>query len=214
MLAAESILKVFDRQAVFSNLSFQCTRGLYCIEGKNGAGKSTLLKTLAGGMRPNAGRVLVDGLDIYAHGADARRRVGYMPEPPQLYEFLTVRELLEFVALVKDVGQDVYMELTHQLHLTDSLNHKIEVLSNGMKRKVTLICCLMNNPSNLILDEPTNAFDKEAIRFLQGVLDQYQVNGGVVLFSTHDQEFATKFANRRFLLEDGKLKEQRTGNEE
>lgn len=207
MLIAESITVVIGRRVVFKDLSLTCAQGAYCITGKNGVGKSTLLKSLAGGLRPVTGHVTVGDADMYAgNKRKSRSQIGYLPERPELYDFLTAREFLDFVASVKKMPTGVYMDMARQLNMTDCLDQRMDVLSNGQRRKITLICCLLNHPAYLILDEPTNAFDREAIAYIKTVIREYVQTGRVVVFSTHEQDFAAEFGQHTYKLENGVLR--------
>ncbi len=206
MLAAESITIRIDRRIIFKDLSLACAQGAYCILGKNGVGKSTLLKSLAGGIKPDSGRIMINDIDLYrGNMRRSRAQIGYLPERPDLYDFLTAREFLDFVAAVKRTPPDTYLEMAYQLNLTDCLDNRMDALSNGQRRKVTLICCLMNQPAYLILDEPTNAFDKEAVEYLKTVINDYLQKDKVVLFSTHEQDFSAEFGQHVYTLDGGAL---------
>lgn len=208
MLIAESITVKVGRRVVFKDLSLNCSRGAYCILGKNGVGKSTLLKSLAGGIKPVSGRIVVDDVDMYVGNMRrSRSQIGYLPERPELYDFLTAREFLNFVASVKRITPESYMDIAQQLAMTNCLDKRMDALSNGQRRKITLICCLMNQPSHLILDEPTNAFDKEAVAYIKTVIKDYLGGNKVVVFVTHNQNFLNEFGQHIYSLENGILSE-------
>lgn len=205
MLIAESISKKINSRVILNNISLKCESGIYCISGINGVGKSIFLRILSGALKPDSGTVKVDEMDLYLEGALPRSRIGYSPEIPQLYEFMTVKEFLCFVASVKKCLVHEYMDILGQLNMLDNINQYIETLSNGMKRKVILTACLMGWPEHLILDEPTNAMDKQAIGFLKEVLRSYQREGKVVIFTTHRQDFGVELSDELYTLENGGL---------
>lgn len=207
MLVAESVSKKVGNRYILKDLSLKCDSGIYCIFGKNGAGKSTLLRILAGISMPDSGNVYVDGLNLFTKGAAPRKQIGYLPETPDLYSFLSVQEFLGFVASVKRVSSQAYLDILQRLNMFDRLDHRIETLSQGMKRKVTLVACLMDLPRHLILDEPINAMDNQTIHFLKEVLQSYHAGGKVVILSTHQEKFATELADSFYVLEDGSLRE-------
>ena len=208
MLAAESISKKINNRFILNNISLKCEKGIHCISGINGAGKSIFLSILAGALKPSSGTITVDGMNLYSEGARPRARLGYFPDNPRLYEFMTVHELLDFVASVKKCRVQEYMDVLENLNMHKYINQKIETLSNGMKRKVVLTACLMGRPEHIILDEPTNALDKESIGYLKDVFREYQKEGRVVVFSTHREEFGTELSDRLYTLESGNLIEK------
>jgi ABC-type multidrug transport system ATPase subunit len=205
VLIAESISKKINSRVVLNNISLKCEAGIYCISGINGVGKSIFLRILSGALKPDSGTVKVDEMDLYLEGAPPRARIGYSPETPQLYEFMTVQEFLSFVANVKKCLVQEYMDILKNLNMLDYTLKYIKTLSNGMKRKVVLTACLMGWPEHLILDEPTNAMDKQAIGFLTEVLRSYQREGKVVIFTTHRQDFGIELSDELYTLENGSL---------
>jgi ABC-2 type transport system ATP-binding protein len=161
---------------------------------------------MAGGVRPDAGSVFLDDENLYTGDLRwSRSRIGYLPERPLLYDFLTAREFLSFVASVKMTSVDTYLHMAGQLNMSGHLDNRMDALSNGQRRKVTLIACLMNRPDYLILDEPTNAFDQQAIGYIREVVNTYLRENKVVIFSTHDLDFLNEFGQYIYKLEGGSL---------
>ncbi len=144
-------------------------------------------------------------MNLYSEGASPRTRVGYFSEIPQLYEFMTVQELLDFVASVKKCDVHEYMDILKNLNMHKYISQQIETLSNGMKRKVVLTACLMGRPEHIILDEPTNALDKQSIGYLKEIFRTYQKENRVIIFSTHREDFGIDISDELYTLEDGRL---------
>jgi ABC-2 type transport system ATP-binding protein len=153
------------------------------------------------------GSVFYDDMDLYSSGAAPRRTIGYLPEIPKLYDFLTVKEYLGFVAGVKQEPESRIDEFLEPLSLADSIHKKIKSLSNGMKRKVMLTACLMGHPEHLILDEPFNALDHQAVVFLKDVIhESIQKQNRVIVFSTHRIEFSKEFQCKCYQMDQGRIK--------
>ena len=213
MLVAESISKKINNRIILNNISIKCKKGIYCISGINGVGKSIFLRILAGVLKPDSGILTVDGMNLYTDGARPRTQIGYFPETPQLYEFLTVKEFLGFVASVKKCTEQEYMDILKHLNMLDYIDKYIETLSNGMKRKVVLTACLMGWPRHLILDEPINALDKQAVGYLKEVFHSYQMENKVVIFTTHREKFGIEISDELYVLEDGTLRNNTKNNQ-
>jgi ABC-2 type transport system ATP-binding protein len=207
MIVIENISKKINHKITHDSISLEFSRGVHCIMGKNGAGKSILLKMIAGVLPPDSGSVFYDDMDLYSSGAAPRRTIGYLPEIPELYDFLTVKEYLGFVAGVKQEPESRIDEFLEPLSLADSIHKKIKSLSNGMKRKVMLTACLMGHPEHLILDEPFNALDHQAVVFLKDVIhESIQKQNRVIVFSAHRIEFSKEFQCKCYQMDQGRIK--------
>jgi ABC-2 type transport system ATP-binding protein len=176
--------------------------------GPNGAGKSTMMKTILGLLQPDVGDVFVFGRNVRADPVAVKRMVGYVPESPSLYEFLTGAEYLDFVADMYGLPREVRAERLHQfvsgLELTGHEDSLISGYSQGMKQKIALIAALAHRPRLLVLDEPLNGLDPRSARVTKDLLRNLAHHEGVgVLFSTHVLEIAQAICDRVIILHRG-----------
>lgn len=171
--------------------------------GENGAGKTTALKLLLGLLQPDSGTSQVLGLDSQQHGAEIRRRVGYMPDRPALYEWMTVREIGWFAAGFYPLGfEHRFEDIAQRLGLPDL---PIRALSKGMQGKVSLALALANNPELLVLDEPTSGLDPLVRReFLESMVD-LAASGRTVLLSSHQIAEVERVADVIAILREGRI---------
>lgn len=194
----------YGNQTVLDNVSFSAERGqVIALLGENGAGKTTLLRILLGLLAPEAGSSQVLGLDSQVHGAEIRRRIGYMPDRPALYEWMTVREIGWFAAGFYPLGfQKRFEDLAQQFSLPDK---PIKSLSKGMQGKVSLALALSHNPELLVLDEPTSGLDPLVRReFLESMVDVAAM-GRTVLLSSHQIAEVERVADVVAILRGGRL---------
>ena len=162
--------------------------GLHALVGDNGAGKSTLLRALAGVQSLFAGTIEIDGHDLWREPVAARLRLGYLPESPELFPYLTPRELLRTVNAVRGVDPRAGEELVARWIRPAALDLRIGTLSAGQRRKVALAAALAHEPPVLLLDEPTNALDAAAVADLCALSTRWRDDGRVVLVATHRPE--------------------------
>ena len=210
MIRLSSLTKRFGSQTGVFDLTFTVERGeLFVFLGPNGAGKSTTVKMLTGLLGPDSGSATVAGFDSVRQRLSLKRSIGYMAERPYLYEKLTPREHITFVADIYGVPAAVrrqrMTELFEIFELTDAADHLIETLSHGMRQKVALTSVLIHEPSVLFLDEPTNGLDPRSARIVKEVLRHICANGGTVFLTTHVLEIAEQMCTRAGILSDGRL---------
>jgi ABC-2 type transport system ATP-binding protein len=204
-----------ERRAV-SGLSLVVRPGeIYGLLGSNGAGKSSTIRAVVGLVRPVAGAIRVHGLDPVADSLAAKRTIGYVPESSLLYEALTPREFLEFVAGVRalDPGSasDRLRAYAEAFRLGSELEEPIATLSNGTRQKVLLIAAFLHQPRLLVLDEPLNSLDPRSVRIVKDLLARYVAQDGRgVLFSTHTMEVAAELCHRLGILDRGVLRGEGT----
>jgi ABC-2 type transport system ATP-binding protein len=172
--------------------------------GHNGAGKSTLLRMLTGLLRPTEGRVEVAGIDVHAQPQAARRVLGAVPEQPALYEYLTAREWLRFVAEVRG-GADAIDELLEAMDLAGDADRLIREFSQGMRRKSALAAALLGDPQVLVLDESLNGLDPPSAARVKGLLRSRVDAGATVLLSTHVVDTVEKVADRVVMMAHGRV---------
>lgn len=177
--------------------------------GANGAGKSTAIRMATGLLRPTAGRVLVEGRDLWAEGAPVRRLLGYVPDVPLLHESLTAREFLWMMAglysLPEGEGRRRAAELLAQVGLERWGDHQIRSFSLGMKRKLAIATALVHRPRVLLLDEVTNGLDPRASREVKDFIKAAAREGAAVLLTTHILEVAEELAHRIAVIHAGRI---------
>ncbi|SBV95150.1 ABC transporter, ATP-binding protein [uncultured Eubacteriales bacterium] len=180
--------------------------------GHNGAGKTTTLRAVAGVMDFTEGTITIDGHDIRADSTAAKRVTAFLPDNPDLYDFLTGIQYLTFIADLYDLSQADRQarigKFGDAFELTGSLGSPIGSYSHGMKQKLALISALIREPRLLILDEPFVGLDPVASHLLKGYLRETCDGGGAVFFSTHVLEVAEKLCDKIAIIKDGKLVRQ------
>ena len=198
------VSKRFKNHVALDNVSMRGERGqVIALLGENGAGKTTAIKILLGLLAPDGGASRVMGLDSQTHGAEIRRRVGYMPDRPALYEWMTVREIGWFAAGFYPLGfQQRYEDLVQRFGLDDK---PLKSLSKGMQGKVSLSLAMAHEPDLLVLDEPTSGLDPLVRReFLESMIE-IASEGRTVLLSSHQIAEVERVADIVAILRGGKL---------
>ncbi len=182
---------------------------LYAFIGQNGAGKTTTLKAVVGIHAPDSGEVFIDGLSLAADPIAAKGRLAYIPDNPDLFDYLTGRQYLDFLADVFSLDtatrQQRIEKYATAFGITDALGELIAAYSHGMKQKLALIGALIHAPRLLILDEPFVGLDPQAAATLKGFMRELCADGGAVFFSTHVLEVAEKLCNKVAIIKDGRL---------
>lgn len=201
----QQVTKRFGKQTALDQVSFRGERGeVIAMLGENGAGKTTALKILLGLLPSDSGTSKVLGLDSQLHGAEIRRRVGYMPDRPALYEWMTVAEIGWFAAGFYPLGfQQRYQRLIQQFELPG--DKQIKAMSKGMQGKVSLALAMAHEPELLVLDEPTSGLDPLVRReFLESMID-VAASGRTVLLSSHQMTEVERVADKIAIIRHGKL---------
>ncbi len=197
-------------QKGITDLSLQVAPGdLYAFIGHNGAGKTTTLKAVVGIHQFDAGEILIDGVSMADAPLTCKQRLAYIPDNPDLYEYLTGIQYLNFVADVFGVPADVRQQriqaLGDELELTASLGDLISTYSHGMKQKLAILSAMIHEPRLLILDEPFVGLDPKAAVTVKRLMKELCASGGAVFFSTHVLEVAEKLCNKVAIVRDGRL---------
>jgi len=210
MICFENVCKSYGRVEAVHNLNLEVPPGeLFGFLGPNGAGKTTTIKMATGILRPSAGRIVVAGYDVYAQGPMARSLIGYVPDMPYLYDKLTGREFMEFVADLYGVnGRKSRSRAEELLALFDLLNYKeqlIESYSHGMRQKLVMASVLIHDPQVIFLDEPTAAMDPRSARLVKDILQALCKRGVTVFMSTHIMEIAERMCDRVGIIDRGEL---------
>lgn len=210
VLEAEGLAKQFGSRLAVDGLSLKLAPGeIVGLLGPNGAGKTTTLKILLGMLRPTRGHAAVLGLDSTTQAVAIKQRVGYSPDEPSFYDFLTGRETLEFVTHVRggEPGR-VLQELAPMidvLELGPDLDRFVAGYSLGMKKKLALLVAMAHAPRLLLLDEPTNGLDPPSAVKIRLHLKRLAEGGVTVVLSTHLLEMADKLCTRVVLMDHGRL---------
>lgn len=208
---ARAVSKMYGTVRALNQVSFEVPSGqIVGLLGPNGAGKSTMMKSILGLVRPETGTIRVFGHDVHQDAVAVKRIVGYVPESPSLYEFLTGAEYLDFVADMYGLSREVRLERIRQflagLELAGHEHSLISGYSQGMKQKVALIAALAHRPHLLILDEPLNGLDPRSARVTKDLLRNLASEEGIgVLFSTHVLEIAQAICDRVVILNHGEV---------
>jgi len=208
-LEIRGLVKRFDRPAVDS-LDLNVRAGeFYALLGPNGAGKTTTLRMIAGLLRPDAGSIRVAGIDALADPVAAKRLMAWISDEPMIYDKLTPREYLEFVAglwgLAPALAEPRAEELLRWLELTPHAQERCEGFSKGMRQKVALAGALIHEPTLIILDEPLTGLDAGSARQVKSVLRERVRAGGTVIMTTHILDVAERMADRIGVIARGKL---------
>lgn len=215
MLCVEVVSKRFAHREAVRNVSLTVERGSsYALLGPDGAGKTTLIRLMVGALRPDSGRILLDGIDVQKNPADAHRLVGYMPQQFSLYPTLSVAENIRFFARLYGVRKDspFIAELLESSRLTPFLHRLSRHLSGGMKQKLALICAVLHKPVMLFLDEPTTGVDPLSRRDFWRILYRLLSEGMTLVTTTPHMDEAER-CHHVGLLSEGRLIVQATPRE-
>ena len=189
-MEVKQIAKRYGKKQILKDISFQTEKGK-CIGiiGANGCGKSTLLRILAGAEKPDSGIVMVDGKTLTFGKGNLSGQVGYVPQENALMEELSVKDNMElFIALGKEKADKDYIEaLCRQFSVSEFTKERVTKLSGGMKKRVSIVCALINRPRLLILDEPSAALDLVFKEELKESIKVFTKGGGTVILSSHDK---------------------------
>jgi ABC-2 type transport system ATP-binding protein len=209
MIETEMLSRAYDSKRAIIDLNLRVEPGeILGFLGPNGAGKSTTVKILTGLILPTAGRARVAGFDIVEQPLEAKKRLGYVPEQPVLYEALTAAEFLEMISCLHHLDADATAprreELLDLLGLGDSRHLRLNGFSKGMKQKVVLAAALIHRPQVLILDEPLDGLDANAARVVKELLRTLAAQGCSILFCSHILEVVERVCTRILVIDKGR----------
>ncbi len=218
MIRVEGLTKRYGNFVAVDNIDLHVPKGsIFGFLGPNGAGKTTTLRIIAGIMRPTKGRITLGGDDVVDNPMAAKRRLGFIPDRPFVYEKLTGAEFLRFVAaLYQQDGEIVERridELLDVFELTPWKNELVESYSHGMRQKLIISSALIHRPEVIVVDEPMVGLDPKAARLLKDIFRQFVDRGGTVLMSTHTLEVAEAMCQRIAIIQQGKIVAQGTMEE-
>jgi ABC-2 type transport system ATP-binding protein len=211
-LSVEGLTVRYGAKTAVRSLSFTVRPGeVYGLLGSNGAGKSSTIRSIVGLVTPSEGQIRVFGLDGRTDGLRAKALFGYVPESTLLFDALTPREFLEYIASVRRMEPAVVTARTadyaRAFQIVEELDHPLATLSNGTRQKVIVVAALLHQPPLLVLDEPLNNLDPRSVRIVKELLSHYISDGRRgVLFSTHTMEVAEQLCHRVGILDQGELR--------
>lgn len=196
-----------DRSRIFSYLNLEVTNGVTLLSGENGTGKTTLLKLAAGVEKPDAGRVLVNGSDLWRREVAARSDLAFLPQEPDVTPFATIREVLRLVCRLRSQPMERAEEVLIETDLKAEADLSVRELSRGQRRRVLLAAAWIGTPRTVILDEPLDAMDEHWRGRLHEWLEALREAGGLALVATHEAGPLVELADRFLVLRDGEVRE-------
>ena len=210
MLHIEHLTKTYGDKKAVDDLSLHIAPGeIYGFIGHNGAGKTTTLKSVVGIQDFDAGEIIIDGLSIKEQPLECRRRMAYIPDNPDLYDFMTGIQYLNFVADIFGVSAEDRRQRIHTyadtFELTADLAQPISAYSHGMKQKLAIISALIHQPRLILMDEPFVGLDPKASHLLKEIMRDICAQGGAIFFSTHVLEVAEKLCDKVAIIKGGRL---------
>ena len=207
-LALSAVRKEYGKVIAVDRVDLQVQPGEFVgLVGPNGAGKSTTIKMVCGQLVPTSGSIFVAGVDVVADPGGARARLGYVPEDPNLYEYLSAREMLEFVAQVRGKGPEDVEAALEIAGLGVDAERLIREYSQGMRRKTAIAAAMLARPPLLVLDEALNGLDPPSAMRVSEALEAACAAGAAVVLSTHVLDTLEKVAHRIVMVRDGRILE-------
>ena len=210
MLYIQHLTKRYGEKKAVDDLSLHIAPGeIYGFIGHNGAGKTTTLKSVVGILQFDEGEITIDGHSIKADPLACKRELAYIPDNPDLYDFMTGIKYLNFIADIFGVGaaerQERIRKYADAFELTEDLAQPIAAYSHGMKQKLAIIAAWLHDPKLIIMDEPFVGLDPKAAHTLKGMMREVCDRGGAIFFSTHVLEVAEKLCDKVAIIKGGKL---------
>ena len=210
MLNIEHLTKTYGDKKAVDDLSLHIASGeIYGFIGHNGAGKTTTLKSVAGILQFDSGEITIGGVSVRRDPVACKKQMAYIPDNPDLYEFMTGVKYLNFIADIFGVSAEDRKARIHKyagmFELTDDLAQPIAAYSHGMKQKLAIISAWMHDPKLILMDEPFVGLDPKAAHLLKEMMRELCDAGGAIFFSTHVLEVAEKLCDKVAIIKGGKL---------
>lgn len=210
MLKISNLTKIYGDKKAVDDLSLHIAAGeIYGFIGHNGAGKTTTLKSVAGILQFDSGEIYINGKSIKEQPLECKKEIAYIPDNPDLYDFMSGIKYLNFIADVFSVSAEdraarikKYADI---FELTGDLAEPIAAYSHGMKQKLAIIAAWLHTPRLIIMDEPFVGLDPKAAHLLKGMMREICDNGGAIFFSTHVLEVAEKLCDKVAIIKGGRL---------
>ena len=210
MLKIRNFTKCYDGKAVVDDLSLEVAAGdIYAFIGHNGAGKTTTIKAACGILQFDGGDIFIDGMSVKEKPLECKKIISYIPDNPELYDYLPGVKYLNFVADIYGVGKADREERIRRyadiFGLTEDLAQPVSAYSHGMKQKLAIIAAWIHEPKLIIMDEPFVGLDPVASHTLKTMMREHCDKGGAIFFSTHVLEVAEKLCDKVAIIKNGKL---------
>ena len=210
MVEIKGLCKSYDNKRVVDNLDLTINDGeIYGFIGHNGAGKTTTIKCLIGILSFEKGEILIDGLSIRDKPIECKRKIAYIPDNPDLYNYMSGIDYLNFIGDVFNVANEERVKRIDKyagiFELTDSLANPISSYSHGMRQKLAIIAAWLHEPDLIVMDEPFVGLDPKASHDLKMMMRQFCDRGGSIFFSTHVLEVAEKLCDKVAIIKQGEL---------
>lgn len=210
MLRFDNVTRTYGSRVAVDRLNLHVERGeLFALLGHNGAGKTTTIKMLVGLLRPSSGAIYVGPYNVVDNPREVSRLIGYVPDLPFLYDKLSGREFLRFVADMYGMSELASKEAVEReasrFQLNEFLDQLTESYSHGMRQRTVFAAALLHEPELLVVDEPMVGLDPHSIRLVKDLLKDYADSGKTVLMSTHTLEVAEAICNRVGVMKSGKV---------
>ena len=210
MLKIEHLTKIYGDKKAVDDLTLHINKGeIYGFIGHNGAGKTTTIKSCCGILKFEQGEIFVDGVSVKEKPLECKKKIAYIPDNPDLYEFMTGIQFLNFVADIFAISQKERQERIHKyaekFELLEDLAQPISSYSHGMKQKLAVISALIHNPKLVIMDEPFVGLDPKSSHILKEIMREICDKGGAIFFSTHVLEVAEKLCDKVAIINNGCL---------
>lgn len=210
MLKIEHLTKIYGNKKAVDDLSLHINKGeIYGFIGHNGAGKTTTIKSCCGILKFEEGEIYVDGISVKENPLACKKKIAYLPDNPDIYEYMTGIQFLNFIADVFGIPQKERQERIHNyaqmFGIIGDLAQPVSAYSHGMKQKLALISALIHDPKLIIMDEPFVGLDPKSAHTLKEQMRDICNRGGAIFFSTHVLEVAEKLCDKVAIIKDGKL---------
>lgn len=210
LVEIDNVTKTFGYKVALKNVSFSVPPGQICgLLGPNGAGKTTLFRLLMGILKATEGRILIDSRDAFEDRVEVKRLIGFLPDEPVFYSYLSGREVLELSAAMHGLDVPSAMgritPILAKLRLSEDVDNYAEDYSRGMKKKLGLLLAMLHQPKLLVLDEPTNGLDVESTHLFYNLISETAAQGTTVLFSTHLMDHVTKLCSHAVIINEGQI---------
>ena len=210
MLKIDHFTKTYGEKKAVDDLTLRIRRGeIYGFIGHNGAGKTTTLKSVAGIMQFDSGEILIDGVSIRTDPLTCKKKMAYIPDNPDLYEFMTGMQYLNFISDIFGIPAQERTQriqsLAETFEIAGDLSQPINAYSHGMKQKLAIISAWIHDPQLILMDEPFVGLDPKASHILKGMMRDVCNRGGAIFFSTPVLEVAEKLCDKVAIIKGGKL---------
>lgn len=210
LVKIENVSKTFGEKVALEDVTWSLPRGqISGLLGPNGAGKTTLFRLLMGILKATSGQMSIAGLDCFEDRVGVKRFVGFLPDEPVFYSYLSGREVLELSAGMHGLDVDAALlrlvPLIARLGMAEAMNQYADDYSRGMKKKLGLLLAMLHDPTLLILDEPTNGLDVESTRLFFDLMREQAAAGKTIVFSTHLMDQVERLCSHAAVIRSGKL---------